>query len=116
MHDRLRVGVIGGEDVASCLLQLAPDRGVVVDLAVEEQPDGAVLVRHRLHCTVVEVDDCEPAEAETDRAVVGDPVPAAVRAAVVDRLAHARHVLVRCAECATTQSQDAGDAAHGARW
>ena len=66
-------------------LELGADLGVVVDLAVEDELDRAVLVRHRLHRRVGEVDDRQPAEAEADAAVVVDPGAAAVGAAVDHR-------------------------------
>ena len=89
VDDHLGVGVVGAEDVAEPL-ELGPDLRVVVDLAVEDDADGAVLVRHRLHRRLGEVDDREPPEAEPDAAVVGDPGRGAVGAAVRDRVAHAR--------------------------
>ena len=52
----------------------------VVDLAVEDEPERAVLVRDRLVSRLAEVDDREPAVAERDRPVdvtalgVGPPV------------------------------------------
>ena len=51
---------------------------MVVDLAVEDDADRAVLVRHRLHRRFGEVDDREAPEAEPDAAVVGDPGRGAV--------------------------------------
>ena len=46
-------------------------RGVVVDFAVEYEPDGAILVRHGLIARG-EVDDAQPPEAETNAVVWGD--------------------------------------------
>ncbi len=47
-------------------LQPRPQRGVVVDLAVEDDPDRAVLVRHRL-VAARHVDDGQPAVGEPHR-------------------------------------------------
>jgi hypothetical protein len=44
-------------------LELAPQVAVVVDLAVEDDPDGAILVADRL-LAVVEIDDAQPPHAE----------------------------------------------------
>ena len=88
---------------------------MVVDLAVEEDPHAAVLVRHRLHCRVVEVDDREAPVPEADRAVVRDPGPASVGPAMVHRLAHPGDVLLGDTEVATAEGENAGDAAHAER-
>ena len=47
-------------------LELGPQRGVVVDLAVEDDPDRPVLVGHRLVAGGREVDDRQAAMAERD--------------------------------------------------
>ena len=116
VHDRLRVGVICPEPVAAALLELAADLGVVVDLAVEEQPDRPVLVRHRLHRVVGEIDDRQASEPEPNCTVRGDPRLASVRASMVQRLAHASHEVVGCSEVATAKGEDSGNATHGQRW
>src|SRR5688572_14100851 len=46
-------------------LQLRAQRLEVVDLAIEDQPDRPVLVRHRLAASLRQVDDAEPAMAKT---------------------------------------------------
>ena len=48
VDDHLGVGVVGAEAMAG-RLELGAELGVVVDLAVEDEPHRAVLVRHRLH-------------------------------------------------------------------
>ena len=114
VDDHLRVRVVGPERVPAERLQLGPDLRVVVDLAVEDEVDRAVLVRHRLHRRVGEVDDREPAEAEADAAVVVDPGVAAVGAAVDDLLAHRRDVRLGDPEAVPVETERADDAAHQA--
>src|SRR5206468_11184857 len=66
---------VGGEDdlgvgrateAVAVRLQLATQLPVVVDLAVVDEPEGAVLAREGLVARVAQVDDREPAEAERD--------------------------------------------------
>ena len=66
-------------------LQIAADVGVVVDLAIEDDPDGTVFVRRRL-LTGAQIDDAEAAMSECG---VGVKVQAGlVRAAVDEDLSH----------------------------
>jgi len=69
MHEHLRVGVVGAEDVAADLLELHAHLCVVIDLAVVDELEGAVLVRDGLVGCVGEIDDREAARAETDARV-----------------------------------------------
>ena len=62
VDDDFGVGV-RAEDVAA-RDQVASQLAVVVDLAVEDELDRAVLVGHRLVRGGAEVDDAQPAEAE----------------------------------------------------
>ena len=83
VDDRFRVAarpvhVAGG-------FELATDLGVVVDLAVERDPDAAVLVRERLMATG-EIDDAQAPMAEHG-ALVGLKA-CAVRATVADHGTH----------------------------
>jgi hypothetical protein len=73
MQDHLRVRVIGSPAVSANLLELGTDRRVVVDLPVEDEPQRAVLIRHRLHRQRAEVDDRQPPEGEADPAIVTEP-------------------------------------------
>src|SRR4029453_16182833 len=75
---------VGCEDAALGAQALA-DGPVAVELAVDDQPDVAAGVRHRLG-TVVEADDREARMAEEPAAVGGDPLAHRVRTAVVERL------------------------------
>ena len=70
-----------------CATSSCADLGEVVDLAVEDDPDRAVLVAERL-IAGREVDDAQPAVAEADAAV--EIVAAGVGTAVRDGVGH-RH-------------------------
>ena len=59
------VSLVGAEDVAAPRRAAGPELPVVVDLAVEDDPDRSVLVRHRL-LAVLEIDDAQPPHAEAD--------------------------------------------------
>src|SRR5439155_692242 len=65
--------------------QVAPQVMVIVDLPIEDDLNGAILVGDRL-LPAGDVDDRQPAHAE--RHLGGDEVAAVVRAAVDDRVAH----------------------------
>ena len=77
MDDRFRIG-IGGETVPAGL-QIRSELPIIVDLAVEDDPDRPILVRNRL-MAAGDVDDAEPAHPEAhgavhvDAFVVGTPV------------------------------------------
>jgi hypothetical protein len=58
------LGVTGGAEAAPARLQLAPQLAEVVDLAVEDDPAGAVGRAHRLVRRVREVADAQAAEPE----------------------------------------------------
>ena len=64
-----------------------PDVGVVVDLAVEDDPDRAVFVRQRLMAGR-QIDDAQPAVAE--RRPIVEELTRIVRAAMRDDVAHPR--------------------------
>ena len=83
VNDDFRVGV-GGESVPAGL-QIRAEIPIIVDLAVEHDPDRSVLVRERLMAPR-EVDDAEPPHPEAHRAVYIDAV--IIRTPVGDRLAH----------------------------
>ena len=63
-------------------LELCPKREVVVDLAVEDKPNGLVLIAHGLMTRAREVDDGQSPEAQRqaplrihkDAVVVGPPM------------------------------------------
>ena len=101
--DQLAVAV-GLERVAA-LLEVLAQLPVVVDLAVADHPDRAVGVQERLPAAF-EVDDGQ-APVPEDRAV-GAVLPFAVRAAMAQRMQHARHGRLLGA----VALDDARDAAH----
>ena len=57
----------------------------VVDLAIENDPDGFLLIRHRL-MTAGQIDDGKPSKTQADRA--GDEVALIVGATMGDRSRH----------------------------
>ena len=67
------LGVPAGAELVPVAEELLPQRGVVVDLAVLDDMDGAVLVRDRL-VAGLEVDDREPAGGEREASVADDAV------------------------------------------
>jgi hypothetical protein len=81
MDDGLGVGP-GPVDVPGAF-ECGPDIRVVVDLAIEDDPDRAVLVRERLMASR-EVDDTEPTMAESGVLVV--VLARVVRAATTSRI------------------------------
>ena len=72
-------------------LEIAPQLLVVVDLAVEDDPDRAVLVRDRL-VAAVEIDDAEAAHAERD--AVADVHTLIVGAAMRHGAAHGANLVL----------------------
>jgi len=94
MDDDLAVGM-RAEAVAP-VLHLPAELGVVVDLAVEDEPHGAVFVGKRLAAGLGQIDDGEPAmpkphgrpgaRAQVQAGPVGAPVGHDVRHAPQDRL------------------------------
>ena len=83
MDDRFRIA-FGAEHVAAPRQQ-PPKLPVVVDLAVEHDPDRAVLVRHGL-LAVLEIDDAQAPHAEADALAEIDAL--VVRSAMRHRTAH----------------------------
>src|SRR5262249_16760816 len=70
-------------------LELPPEFSEVVDLPVEDDPDRSLGVGHRL-MAAVEVDDREPAEAESERSF--DVVALVVWPPVHEGLGHLLHL------------------------
>ena len=83
VHDGL--GVAAGAEPVAPGLQLAAQIGVIVDLAVVDQLDGAVLVGHRL-VAAGGIHDAQPGHAQRQRAL--DPIALLVGASVPERPAH----------------------------
>src|SRR5688572_9880579 len=106
MDDRLRVAV-GLEDVAGAF-EVAAQLPVVVDLAVEDDPDRAVLVRDRL-LAAFEIDDAEAPHAERD--AFADVDAFLIGAAVHDGPAHPADLLLE--DRRAVPPHDTGNATHG---
>ncbi len=83
MQDGL--GVAAGPIRVATLLESGPERGVVVDFAVVDDPRGPILVGHRLTASG-HIHDGEPAHAEPHGAF--DPEPLPVGPAVAQDVAH----------------------------
>ena len=107
MRDHLDVGV-GAQHVAACL-ELPRQLGGVVDLAVADHLDRAVLVAERL-LAAGNVDDGEPAHPEGDLAM--GVLAERVRAAVHHDVAHRAHPR-GAGSLSGGESHLAGDPAHG---
>ena len=71
MEDHFRVGA-GAEPVAASH-QVGPEVLEIVDLPVEDDPDRAVLVRHRLVAGGAEIDDAEAPVRKAHRPLAVDP-------------------------------------------
>ena len=78
-------GVGAGAEMVPLRLELGTEVGIVVDLAVEDRPHRAVLVRDRLPA-IGEADDAQAAVAHAERAAEVEPV--LVGAAVRDGPVH----------------------------
>ena len=109
MQDDLGVAV-GLEDVALGL-QLGAQLHKIVDLAVENADNGAVLIVHGLFARG-QVDDAQTAEAQRDRAagvIAADMVALHIGAAVDDAVCHS----VQDGLALFTQAGKANKATHG---
>src|SRR5947209_14394966 len=84
MQDHL--GVATGMKPHAFARQLVAKRGVVVDLAIEDDCD-ATLPEHRLRSTA-DIDDRQAPVTQSHSAVVGDENALAVRTAMLERVAH----------------------------
>src|SRR5581483_11799291 len=106
VDENLRVAV--RPEAMAGRLELGAQLLVVVDLAVLDDVDGAVLVRDRLVARL-EVDDREPPRGQADGAV--DDRALAVRATVDERRVHRREP---CGVDGLGRRRDAADPAHRA--
>src|SRR5262245_46711422 len=93
------------------LLELALHALVVVELTVDDDVQALVLVCDRL-IAGVQIDDAEPRMPEADAAMRGDPVPAAVRPAMIEALGGS---LQRPRVDRIAAGQERDDATHCAR-
>jgi hypothetical protein len=109
VHEHLRVAA--GREAVAALLEARHQLAVVVDLAVLDDVDGAVLVRDRL-VAAGEVDDRQPAHREADGPVEQHAV--AVRPAVHEGVVHGGQG-GRITAADAVERRLAADAAHAAR-
>ena len=106
-----RLGVAGGAERDPVITgELAPQFGVVVELAIVADDDAAGGVGQRLAAELAQVPDREAAMPETDRPFVPDA--AAVRAAMGQKCRHARER--RQVDRPAVPLEQAGHAAHRA--
>jgi hypothetical protein len=89
-------------------LQLVAQESVVVNLSVEDDPDGSVLVAERL-VPGGEVDNAEAPHADADSTIRVNAF--VIRPAVDHRAAHLPESR-RLNSCALTEFHDSSDAAH----
>jgi hypothetical protein len=73
-------------------LKIFPQFSKIVDLSIENNPNGFLPIRHRLVSTG-KIDDREPPKTKSDRAL--DIVPLIVRAAMSKSLRHLLYVLTK---------------------
>jgi hypothetical protein len=111
MHDGFGIGA-GPEGVAAAL-EVGPQILEVVDLAIEDDPHGAVFVRHRL-VAAGEVDDRQAPEAEAEAGAAAAVLD--VHAGIIGSpvLQDVRHAAENFAVDRAFEAENAGDATHGA--
>src|SRR5258706_9255366 len=105
MNDGFRVA--GGAEDMAMLLEIPAQLAIVVDLAVEHDPDRAVLVGDRLE-SIVEVNDAQAAHADGHAVAHVDAL--IVGAAMRDDTAHGADLVL--ANLPSVPANDACDAAH----
>src|ERR1700738_4123200 len=84
------LGVASRGVAVATTFQIGADRRVIIDLAVEDDPNGSILVRHRLMSTA-QVDNTEAPETEGNGTI--QVVPGVVRSAVEELPSHDFNVL-----------------------
>src|SRR5439155_2933665 len=87
MDNDFGVGMVSAKAVSG-RTQFAAQPQVVVDLTIEDNPDGFVLVGHWLSGSSAEVDDRKAAVRQPDAPIWGDPVGTTVRTAMYHGVAH----------------------------
>ena len=112
MEQDFGVGMIRLEPMPATRDQLGAKLRVIVDFAVEDDPQRRVFAAHRLRSRRSGVDDRQPAMPKADAAVGVDPGGCAVRAPVLHRLAHACDEGLGDPERASIERQHACDSTH----
>src|SRR5947207_15789702 len=93
------------------LFQIDAQLGMVVDLTVEGDPDGAILITRRHVTRRGKIHDTQPTTSQPDAAVGTDPRAGIVGAAVSDGVAHRlQHGLIDAV--ASVENHFAANAAH----
>jgi hypothetical protein len=85
---------------------------VIVDLAVERNPEAPIRITHRLVGLRRKVYDCEPAMSEPDVYGGVDPKPGAIRPPVNHLIAQTGEIRLRNPKVAILKSQDADYSTH----
>src|SRR5439155_23873745 len=105
-------GIRSRRKTMPALLQDLLPMTVIVNFPVKRDPDGLVLVVHRLPAVGGEVDDAEPAVSQTDAAVRTDPRSRVVRTAMGHGVAHPREQLKVHRRSRVAIVVDSEDSAH----
>src|SRR5437016_6159024 len=92
MNDYFGVGMVRAEAMTR-INELTPQSAMIVNLAVVCDPDGSILVRHRLRGGRTQINDREAPMSESNTRVRGYPHAGAVRPAMNHGVAHSRDVL-----------------------
>src|SRR5579864_7212354 len=87
MHDRLGIRI--SRESMTLLQKFVPKFGVVIDFAIQHDPDAAVLIRYRLMPTS-HVDDTEPPKSQLN--AVTEINPLIIRATMKHRGTHLAQV------------------------
>src|SRR5690606_28219862 len=103
------LGVGTGAEVVTARFEITAQFGMVVDLAVEGDPDGVVLVGNRL-VAALKVDDAQ--SAKTKAAGATDEAAVVVGTAMGDGLLHRAHPR-RIGQPFRVEEEFAADATHG---
>ncbi len=103
-------------ELVAFLLKLSPQFAEVIDLAVEHNPDGAVLVAHRLPAGLGEVNDGQARVTESDRTRRPAALECAsilpIRAAMAQDIHHRLKASLKLRGLQVS-AHDPADAAHG---
>src|SRR5438552_9166745 len=94
------------------LLQAGAQLSVVVDLAVENQPDAIRATMHRLVAGFREIDDRQTAKPETAATLVKDQLTSVIRSTVYHHIAHSLDQRALDAACRRSVLPDSTDATH----
>jgi hypothetical protein len=70
--------------------EIGADEGVVVDLAIEDEPRALVATVHWLMARGGEIDDRESTKAEAAAMIIEDQIAGVIRSTMSHLIAHAR--------------------------